>query len=185
MPIVEKRVPIELGGVKRSMVFDGNTMCAYEEATGKFFLDTVATLYDVLRSNVKPAKPTPDGTEEAPAADLKNAVIADERKAGAEIMRKLSMTTLRALLWASLHTYDQDGEPRWPLTITQVGRQLTIEHVAPIFLAFINGQVRNSPTPEEMGESRSPQPEAGPSGESDAPTIGGGLSIASLEDALG
>ena len=47
-PIAETRIPIMLD-VGRMMVFNANTMCAYEEATGKFFLDTVASLYEAMK----------------------------------------------------------------------------------------------------------------------------------------
>lgn len=182
MPVAEARIAVVLSdGKKRTMVFNANTMCAYEEATGKFFLDTVARLYDALKVTVK----TEDGKE--PSPDLKDAVAkADDKKSGMEIMRRVPMTDLRALLWASLHEYDEIGEPYWPESIAKVGRVLNFGLVPAVFLAFISGQSKNAPGKDELGESPAPPREGGEGGAKGAgEMIGGGLSTESLEDALG
>jgi hypothetical protein len=141
--IAETTVPIEIGGQKRLMYFNGNTMTAYEQATGKFFLDTLAKLYDVMRPILEASK---NGNGKPSGVD------------GMEIMRHVSMTDLRALLWAALHEYGPNDEPRWPLTIGQVGRLITPSSVSGIFSAFLRGQAANSPTSEELGESVPPAP---------------------------
>ena len=163
-PIAEVRVPIIIGGVKRALCFDLNTCCAYEEATGKFFLDTVASLYDAMKpfSARQPVPGAQTGQDAAAEPEVYGSgapvpqASLGQRNAKAspfDIVRKVPMTDLRALLWAALHEYDRDGEPRWPLTLHQVGRLLGIADVLPIFTAFLRGQAANSPSKEEMGES--------------------------------
>ena len=120
------------------MRFSANSMVAYEEATGKFFLDTVASLYDVMRPLIEAQK----AGLPANANPL-------------EIVRNVPMKDLRALIWASLHEYVND-EPVWPLTIHQVGRMLQLNDIPRVFTAFLKGQSKNSPTTEEMGESQTP-----------------------------
>ena len=56
--------------------------------------------------------------------------------------------------WASVHEYDRDDTPYWPLTLTQVGRILRIEDIPRIFTGFLKGHASNSPTRDEMGESQ-------------------------------
>jgi hypothetical protein len=183
--IAEPTTMVELGGEKRQLYFNANTMCAYEEATGKFFLDTVSRLYDVLRENVPQLqKAVNDGTSVIEMPKDPTEAAARNRKISGAILRKVPMTDLRALIWAACHKYQND-EPVWPLTLHQVGRLITPLAVPRLFLAFITGQVSNAPTPQEMGESQPPQkePQAEASG---APQKNGGeLSTALLEDALG
>ena len=47
-PIAELTIPITLGNNEYRMRFSGNTMCAYEQETGKFFLSTVSDLFDAV-----------------------------------------------------------------------------------------------------------------------------------------
>jgi hypothetical protein len=159
-PIAERRVPITLGGVERVLVFNLNSFTAYEEATDKFFLDTVATLYDVVTA----------AREKAIAAKDLNA-NGDPRINPLEVIRHVSMKALRALLWASLHEYDKSGEPHWPLTISQVGRLLQPEDIVPVFTSFLKGQSLNSPTREEMGESAAQLPKAATAPAEAAPAV--------------
>ena len=166
-PFMETRVPISLGGVKRTLVFNVNTMCAYEEATGKFFLDTVASLYDAmapaLTTAIKQAAASAETGQDAasePGLDGNGASDSQpslgQRNAKTspfDIVRKVPMRDLRALLLAALHEYDQNDEPTWPLTLNQVGRMLGMADILPIFTSFLKGQSVNQPSKEEMGES--------------------------------
>jgi hypothetical protein len=136
--IAEARIPILLGGKKFVMRFSANTMCAYENATGKFFMDTVSRLYEIM---------FPKGHED------KDGKLVAVRVSGMDIIRRVSMVDLRALLWAAIHEYDKDDEPTWPMTISQVGRQLNFQNIVPIFISFLTGASANSPTKEELGES--------------------------------
>lgn len=183
--INESTATVELGGEKRKLYFNANTMCAYEEATGKFFLETVSDLYDVMREYVPALRgggaPAAESEVITPPEPGKN------RRIGAAVLRRVSMKDLRALLWAACHYYERD-EPVWPLTLSQVGRQITPLSVPRLFLAYMIGQSSNSPTVNEMGESQASRPEPTPKAEaSDAPPAksGGALSTAVLEDALG
>jgi hypothetical protein len=143
--ILETRVPITLGGVKRTMVFNANTFAAYEESTGKFFLDTAASLFDAMKPFLEARKSR--ALQTADADNTSNASIID-------VLRKVSIKDLRALLWASLHEYDEAGDPVWPLTLNEVGRVLKTTDIPAIFTAFLRGQSENSPTPDEVGESQ-------------------------------
>jgi hypothetical protein len=133
--ITETRIPITLDK-EYVLYFNANTMCAFEEATGKNFLGTVATLYDAY-------KPLLSGT------GATGAVLAS-----LDVIRKVPMSELTALIWAGLHTYDDKDEPTWPLTLSQVRRLVDIQSIPRLFLSFLKGQSANSPTTAEMGESQ-------------------------------
>lgn len=149
----ETTVPVTLGGKMHALVFNANTMAAYEKATGKFFLETLAKLYDALKPTLIKLRET--------KADLQ----ADPKKADSltagnafQILSKISITDLRALLWAALHEYDKNDVPVWPLTVYQVGRYLTPASIPKIFHAFLEGQAANSPSESELGEPEPPAP---------------------------
>lgn len=138
-PIAESRVPVRLGDRDLVMIFNANTMVAFEQATGKFFMDVVTGLYEIM---------FPKGHEDAKGAPV------PVRVKGLDIVRQISMTDLRALLWSSFHEYDAQDNPVWPMTIAQVGRQLNFQNVIPVFIKFLTGVSDNSPTKEELGESQ-------------------------------
>ena len=140
-PIAEVRSTLRLGGQDRTLVFNANTMIAFEQATGKFFLHTVSELMNAAY---------PEGLEKPIA------------RSPYEILSKVSMSDLRALLWAAMHDYDADDNPVWPLKLTQVGRLLTLPDIIPAFSVFLRGQTANSPTNNEMGESQAADEQAIP-----------------------
>jgi hypothetical protein len=133
--ITETRIPITLDK-EYVLYFNANTMCAFEEATGKNFLATVASLYEAY----KPILPVKGGT--------------DVTASSLELIRKVPMSELTALIWAGLHTYNDKDEPVWPLTLSQVRRLISVETIPKLFLTFLRGQTVNSPTTAEMGESQ-------------------------------
>jgi len=172
MPIAETRVPVMLDR-ERFLCFDLNGMCAYEDATGKFFLDTVAALHDAVKPIVEAQK---DGK-----------VITD-----IEIARRVPVKDLRALIWAAVHEYDKQGEPVWPLTLAQVGKIIKPKPkaIVALLLAFLSGYNANSPDTEEMGESQAPSATAvngaakEPNPQHSVVAAGGGDSIVLPEDAF-
>jgi hypothetical protein len=195
----ESVVSIELGGKTCNLRFNANTMVSYEAVTGKMFLDTVAILYDVIdvakksvsKAAVEPikiaiAEGNGDLTADAVAEDSKLAAVS-----AFDIIRKVPMQDLRALIWASLHEYGKNptdpDEPSWPMTIGKVGRMIQLQDIPRIFSAFLRGQIKNSPSKEELGESRAPS-EAASSGDGRAlrtAAVGGGeRSINLPEDAF-
>lgn len=171
----EVRVPIMLDK-ERTLVFNANTMCAFEEKTGKFFLDTVSTLYEAM----------------APALKARRAKLAGEDAPivkALDILKRVPMVDLRALIWAALHEYSPTDEPTWPLTLTQVGRMITIKNIPELFSIFLDGQAKNTPTKEELGESPARSEDPKPSVPSSSPELtvaggGGQLSIALPEAAF-
>lgn len=136
--VVEMRIPVTLGGRERVMRFNANTFIAYEQSTGRFFMDTVSNLYEIM---------FPSGHEDATGKPKQ------VRISGRDVLRKVSMIDLRAMLWASMHEYDAQGEPVWPETEAQVGRCLDFHNVVPIFVKFLTGVSSNSPSADELGES--------------------------------
>jgi hypothetical protein len=147
--IAETIIPIVLDGKEYMMCFNANTMVAYEEATGKFFLDTLATLFESF-------KPALEALQQARKFDREAVPSTADVVDPFQVLKFVSMRDLRALLWASLHKYGADGVPQWPLTIHQVGRLITPASIPSIFKSFLQGQTANSPTKEEMGESGAP-----------------------------
>lgn len=136
--LVEMTIPVELGGETYTMRFNANTMAAYETATGEFFMDTVASLYEVV---------FPKGHLD----DEGKPVVV--RIKGLDIVRKISMVKLRALLWSSIHDYNAADEPAWPMTLPTVGRHLNFQNIPSIFIKFLTGVSSNSPSKDELGKS--------------------------------
>jgi len=136
--IAETRVRITLGDKEYVLFFNANTMCAYEEATGKNFLATVASLYQAYR----PILASQQNGSEPPAA-----------VATMDVLKRVPMSELTAMVWAAMHTYDDKDEPSWPLTLSKVRRMINLATIPKLFLSFLQGQASNSPTTAEMGES--------------------------------
>jgi hypothetical protein len=180
MPIAEMSVPIFLNGKSHTMRFNANTMVAYEEATGKFFMDSVASLYDVMRPMMDAAAAQRISKDPDELKKLKIDVL--------PILRKVPMRDLRALIWAALHEYDENDVAHWPLTIEQVGRALGPQDIIRVFSAFLRGNSANSPTKEEAGESQARSEAVPESGSGTAPKTeaadGGGPGIELPADAF-
>jgi hypothetical protein len=140
MPIAETIITIELDKPYK-MYFNANCMCAFEEATGKNFLETVAKLYDAYKPMLEAQKAGMQPGESAAAT---------------QIIKQVPIKDLSALIWAGIHTYDERDEPHWPMTLGQVRRMITITSIPQLFLSFLRGQSDNSPTVREMGESPAP-----------------------------
>jgi len=138
--IAETVITIDLDQ-PRKLYFNANSMVAFEEATGKNFLATVASLYTVYKPMMDAQK---DGKPPTMAV------------ASMDILKHVPMAELTALIWAGVHTYDESDEPHWPLTLPQVRRLININTIPKLFLSFLTGQTANSPTEKEMGESPAP-----------------------------
>jgi hypothetical protein len=171
--IAETRIPITLDK-EYVLFFNANTMCAFEEATGKNFLATVAALYEAYKPLLDAQKA---GATVTPAV------------AAGDVIRHVPIADLTALIWAGLHTYDANDMPTWPLTLGHVRRLINMTTIPKLFLSFLKGQSANSPTEAEMGESpaqsettAAPTP---PSSTASPQAINGGeRSIALPEDAF-
>jgi hypothetical protein len=124
--MTSKTITINLNGKIEKLHFNLNAFAAFEKVTGRFFLDFLATMQEALQS----AKSTGDDFS---------------------FLRKFSITDVRAFLWATLHTYDRDGEPQWPYTLAQVGRLIDLDNVSGVVNAIMTGQAENSPSREEVG----------------------------------
>lgn len=174
IPMIAETVVFVQLDAKRALRFNGNSMAAYERETGKFYLESIAALYEAyqeirdLREADALKKDGEAGLAEAVAAAAgpeKTAAEAKLKKFQATramkdfsfLARRISISDIRAMVWAALHEYDQDDNPSWPLTINQVGRLLSPSTVLSVVPQIIRGQTENSPTVAEVGESSGPQ----------------------------
>jgi len=137
--MTETVVTIVLNEKEHKLFFNANSMCAFEEATGKTFLATVASLYEAYRPLLTSQS---QGEEVSPVA------------ASFDIVKKVPMVELTALIWSALHTYDEKDEPHWPYTLAQVRRMMTLASIPKMFLSFLKGQSSNLPNQAELGESQ-------------------------------
>jgi hypothetical protein len=129
MTFAETSVPIQLNGQKYAMVFDANTMAAYEEVRpGKFFLETAVTMAEI-------------------AQKMK------EEHNSRLFFRLLPIADVQALVWAAIHTYDENDEPTWPLKYNHVRRLITQTNIAEVLQLLVFGYSVNAPTAKTMGES--------------------------------
>ena len=132
--IAEKTVSIVIEDKTYTLRFDVNCMCAYEEVTKQFFLEACTEIMECV---------FPKGSTET-----------ETRINPGELVRKLSMVKLRALLWSAMHDYDKNDNPVWPLTINQVGKLINITNIVQIFRDFLKGNAANQPSSETLGESQ-------------------------------
>lgn len=150
-PIAEVRIPVVLDR-ERTMIFNLNTMAAYEQATGKFYFDTLLKLYEIHMNASEETKALIDaastGNDAAANLDLKKV-----QEIGLGIIRQVSMQDLRALIWAAVHEYDDNDNPKWPLTIAKVGRLLTPLKMPALLRLVVQGNNANNPTKAELGEA--------------------------------
>jgi hypothetical protein len=147
----EKRVTVKLGGGEELLlVFNANTFAAFEDQTGKFYLDTVARLFDAVKPSWEARKAKTNG---APMPGGEDDYLAYNPMV---IFRHVPMKEILALVWAATHNYDKDDIPTWPYTIGQIGRMIHLTDIPPIVVAFMQGQTANSPTKAELGESPAP-----------------------------
>lgn len=152
--IAETRITIQLDK-EYVLYFNANTMCAFEEATGKNFLGTVASLYQAYQPLLAKQKAAKDAAA-ASGQDPAEVELALNTNSALDLIRHVPIGELSALIWAGLHTYDQQDNPHWPLSLPQVRRLITLETIPKLFLGFLKGQSANSPTQSEMGESPAP-----------------------------
>lgn len=131
-----KTVTITLGGSKRSLYFDLNTFAAFEESTGRFFLDFLASLQTATQD-------------------------AQVNKDPMRFLGKLGLKDIRALAWAAMHEYDAHDNPVWPLTLQQVGRLINIDNIKTVIPALMQGAITNAPDEDDLGPAPSRPPEPG------------------------
>jgi hypothetical protein len=173
-----KPLSVVLGGKTYPLYFDLNTFEAFERQTGVFFLDFLASLGESIQSLQAQVEGAADSSKDA----LRQVRVLD-------VMRRLSLTNIRALIWAALHTYDKSGEPVWPFTIGQMSRLIDVETMATLFPRLMTASMDNirgsstdggdSSTNEEGAALRPTLPETS------TPLDGGNESGPSDADVLG
>jgi len=138
-----KPLVITLKGKQHKLFFDLNTFSAFEEVTGKFFLDYIGDLQEAVKATVEEDSKDPLG-----------------------VFRRISMKDFRAFLWAALHYYGPDDEPIWPYKLHQLGKLVDVDTMARLVPQVLTGSAENLPNAEEMdapqesSSDRPPQPEA-------------------------
>jgi hypothetical protein len=140
-PIAEVRLSIQLDK-ERALIFNVNTMSAYEQASGNFYWDTMLKLFEFYEKHQADLAPDLPGEKRSQA---------QMTRMGLEMLRHLSTRDLTALLWAATHEYNGDV-PFWPLTQAQVGRYLRPQDTPRILNLIIQGHTSNAPTRSELGE---------------------------------
>jgi len=149
--LIEKRLPIVLDRL-RYLLFDLNTMIAYEEKTctptrpeGKFYWEVVLRLLEFHDNELAKLPPLQEG-EKRPTEELKKLFEAYGKAVGA--------ADVRMLIWAALHEYeDGSDEPHWDITPATVGRYLTPAQSLGAVSLIVKGHQLNAPTKEELGEA--------------------------------
>lgn len=150
-PIAEVRLSVQLDR-ERALIFNLNTMAAYEEATAntgepKFYWDTMLALFKFYEDNAA------EFTELYPIKEGDGMDKARRRtKLGTAIMRYISARELKALVWACVHEYKHD-EPIWPLTVAQVAKFLKPQDTISTVYTIMKGHSSNGPSKAELGEA--------------------------------
>ncbi len=126
-----KSQTIKLGGKEYELFFDLNTYASFETASGKLFTDMLFELQEAVAEGEK-------------------------RGDKAYAIRRIPLKMIRAFLWAAVHTYDQDGEPQWPLTMGQLGRLIDINNLGSLLPNLLRGAGDNLPEPVPVTVAPSP-----------------------------
>lgn len=147
-PVAEVRLSILLDR-ERALIFNVNTMSAYEQATGNFYWDTMLKLFEFHERNQAELKPDVNGRRS----------LAQQIRMGLEMLRHISTRDLASLLWAACHEYEGDV-PKWPLTVAQVGRYLKPQDTPRILNLIIQGHSSNNPSRDELGEASGAGPQS-------------------------
>lgn len=170
MELAEVRIPIVLDK-PRTLIFNLNTMLAFEQISGRFYFDALLELLEIYGQATQEARdlkirlnPVWDGTD--PNDPLKLNIL--------KLLRRVSMGTLKFLVWAALHEYTKDDEPKWPLSVGAVGRMILPVRVPEILNLLVQGHTSNSPTSNELGEADSAAKAAGPAEVVPMPQSSGG-----------
>jgi len=161
-----KPLAVVIGGKRYHLYFDLNTYVAFERVTEKHFLDFLAGLQETVQAAV--VKPT----EEGKPADVTDAL---------QVLRGISITDIRAFLWAALHEYDSQDEPTWPLTLGKLGRLVDTQTLYDLLPKILN---QNADNMRGSGEEEAGTPDRPTKSEVSTPEPGGALFGPSDADVL-
>jgi len=162
---------------RRVLVFNLNTYCAFEEVQGEFFLDVLSRLYQIAR---EAAQKWPDDTPEA------------NHEKGIHVVRGVSMSTVRNIVWAACHEYEGTDEDTavWPMTRDKIGRYIQGANAIPLLMQVLDAFAKG-PSKEDIDlpgvakEEESEKDEDRPTKDPSVETNGGSTSGVSREDILG
>jgi hypothetical protein len=129
-----KPVKITLDGKPYSLLFDLNTFDKFEEVSGKFFLDFLASIQDALQKARDEAKGNPQA----------------EAALASTLMRSIRLGDIHKFIWAALHTYDREDNPIWPISLNKLGRLIDISTIPTLLPALLNGTTENLPEPDKQ-----------------------------------
>lgn len=129
-----KPAKITLGGRKYNFYLNMNTFAAFDESTGKFFMDFIVSMQEAF-SKAYALDP-----------DTKQMVAKDPRL----VARTLQMADFRAFVWAGVHEYVVDRSngreiATWPLSIYEVGKLLDLKEMLRLLPVVISANTDNLP----------------------------------------
>lgn len=167
-------IRVTLKNTTLTLVFDLNTFAAFEEATGKMFLtwmdDIQRATMQAQTLRLKKLQEAQQSLEESledgsESEAVKRANLEASAEASASLLRSVSMRDFRALVWAANHTYDRAGQPRWALSLMQIGNLIDLSNFAKVMPEVLRGGLNSLPTPKpgEVKEETSETPFAHPS----------------------
>lgn len=133
MDPTQRTVEIELNGKKVKLLFDLNTLAAFEEKSGKNFLKLLSELQRSFSEATENGK-----------SDILRAISG------------VSVKDIHTLIWAASHGYGLDDEPTWEYSLSQVGRMLTIDKLMDIFPKLMTGTSESLPEKEKEEDSENP-----------------------------
>ena len=117
---------VTIKGQQYTLLFDLVTMDKFEEISDCSFLDFVIRMQKAV---------TEAGLGNKKAMEKLTPEQAMEKFT--PVLGKIRVKDIRALLWASMHTYDDtlaDPPPVWPMSLNQLSRIVDIESISGILL---------------------------------------------------
>jgi hypothetical protein len=170
-----KPLSIEMGNKKLTLIFDLNTFSAFEDITGKFFVDFLVDMQEsvakVQASALKRAAAKAEGLS-APPLSKEDAI-------------RISAKDFQAFIWAANHTYNEKDESVWPLTMSQIGKLININTIPSLLPALLKSSTQNMPDaadkPKVNGDAAAVEA-AHPTQASETEPASGGTESGSLEE---
>lgn len=165
---------VKIKDTEYTLLFDLVTMEKFEEITGTVFLDFVMRMQDAVVAN---------GLSDKKA--LKKLNVEEAKAKFQNVIRTIRMSDIRALLWAALHTYDDelsDPPPVWPMSINQLSRQIDLQNLQDIILPLWSS-ANKSVTPIRTSNPTKESPAKAPQHES-TPGKSGGAASGQSEDEI-
>ena len=138
--------PVQLtlnNGKTHKLLFDLNTFYEFEEKADKtlpaFLLEMERAFAPLLAAKKSAEDAVKKAAEDSTTDSVDVSVVEIRDSDIAAALGKISVKDIRALIWASMHDYDNKGEPVWPYTIGKLGSLIDHKNLNSVITQLVAG----------------------------------------------